>query len=326
MPSPEPNPVVDNVLRELNYSWKGLGRTTPPAANLLERLGAELRLHRTRFVKRARMQQRRLSKAVVAPVVAWPREMLLSPLPDDIFVGKRVALVGNAASLRETSFGAEIDAHDLVVRMNVGYPLLVRKDVPQADIPPGFLAGTFVDRRSSGAERHHALRPDTPAEVAQALTHAGAVGRRTDIWSCSTSDRSRQLFFAPLFDCTTVACHPQVEHLSLRLLLGRKVCRLPSGVCFDLRRTRGIEPTSGLIWIEHLRRSGCTALSLYGFDFFATGHINRTTTTTLEAQGKWPHDPVAERDHVTALLATDARILLRQPPDAGAQPVRRAAE
>jgi hypothetical protein len=40
----------------------------------------------------------------------------------DHWRGKRVAIVGNAADILERSHGAEIDAHELVVRMNAGAP------------------------------------------------------------------------------------------------------------------------------------------------------------------------------------------------------------
>jgi len=37
--------------------------------------------------------------------------------------GKRVAVIGNAASLANTKYGADIDAHDVVMRMNRAAPL-----------------------------------------------------------------------------------------------------------------------------------------------------------------------------------------------------------
>lgn len=39
------------------------------------------------------------------------------------FDGKRIAVVGNANSLLETQYGAEIDGYDLVLRMNRGLPV-----------------------------------------------------------------------------------------------------------------------------------------------------------------------------------------------------------
>lgn len=42
------------------------------------------------------------------------------------FAGRTVALVGNAASLFEKSYGAEIDEHDVVVRMNKAANLWTR--------------------------------------------------------------------------------------------------------------------------------------------------------------------------------------------------------
>lgn len=44
-------------------------------------------------------------------------------LLEELVGGRRVAVVGNAASLARKSYGADIDGHDVVVRMNRAAPL-----------------------------------------------------------------------------------------------------------------------------------------------------------------------------------------------------------
>ena len=46
----------------------------------------------------------------------------------DYVAGKSVALVGNAESILAGDFGAEIDEHDVVVRMNLGLPRSLPRD------------------------------------------------------------------------------------------------------------------------------------------------------------------------------------------------------
>ena len=73
-----------------------------------------------------------------------------------LFEGRRVAIVGNAASLLQHSHGALIDQHDLVVRMNLGFPVNPAAQGHRFDLwcfshhrvlrqaPPGFVAPTSV--------------------------------------------------------------------------------------------------------------------------------------------------------------------------------------
>lgn len=48
------------------------------------------------------------------------------------FEGKTVAVVGNAMSLFDKSYGSEIDSHDVVVRMNKAAMLYTRKEVSKS--------------------------------------------------------------------------------------------------------------------------------------------------------------------------------------------------
>lgn len=70
--------------------------------------------------------------------------------------GRRIAIVGNAASLLRHSHGALIDGHDLVVRMNLGFPVDPAAQGSRFDLwcyshhrvlhrtPPGFVAPASV--------------------------------------------------------------------------------------------------------------------------------------------------------------------------------------
>ncbi|MTI16485.1 hypothetical protein E1162_04435 [Rhodobacteraceae bacterium RKSG542] len=250
-------------------------------------------------------------KAFWLPRLAAKRKPYMKPFDPASLEGKRVALVGNAASLLTTRFGEEIDSHDIVIRMNLGYPFLANPRLRSLLIPEAYIEGFFTDRRSRDYEQMAVLRADAPSEVLRHCTNIGALGRRTDIWSCSTADQNRQLFFAPLFNCTTVACHPSHNHLSMELVKSRQVEELSDSTYHNLRSGLGIEPSSGLIWIDYLRTTGLQTLSIYGFDFFSTAHAVRKTVNQLEARGVWPHAPDVEQAYVTqTLLPADERIRL----------------
>ncbi|WP_275593262.1 glycosyltransferase family 29 protein [Rhizobium gallicum] len=310
VPAYSPNPIHEDFGFEKSLQTRGVKLTKPPAGAVMLRLKNEASVRLQRLQKLSGMGLNRFNKRVVAP--AWGRaaRLLTSPLSEEIFSGKTVALVGNASSLAAGIHGSEIDSHDIVIRMNLGYPLIVRKEMRGGDLPAEYLEGYFVDKKSSGQERLAVLREALAVDTLDRYSGIQALGKKTDIWSCSTSDKSRQLYFAPLFNCTTVACHPAFHHLSPRLLLTRRVKRFPAFVYRNLVKDYNIEPSSGLLWIDYLRHTGLVKLNIYGFDFFSSGHIARSMPNTLELRGKWPHAPDVEKEYVMKLLDADPRVRL----------------
>ncbi|KQR75652.1 glycosyltransferase family 29 protein [Rhizobium sp. Leaf341] len=305
------NPVYPNLVADESADVRGVKVVKLKPKQPWMRLRARSE-HMLRYWKRAFSRRwRRFRKTNTIQYDSKLKALFLRDLDESVFAGKTVALVGNASSLGLSANGAEIDRHDIVIRMNLGYPLTVRRDVDLADTDRKWVQGQFVDMKSTGREGFTLLRPDAPEDVARRLTNIQATGRKTDIWSCSTSDRNRQVTYAPVFDCTKVACHPAYHHLSWKLLLKNTVMRMPQSVFEDLTTSLQLEPTSGLIWIEYLTRTSMKSLDLYGFDFFASGHITRTTPNVLSASGTWPHDPAIERAYVfETVLKTDARVCL----------------
>ncbi len=73
----------------------------------------------------------------------------------------------------------------------------------------------------------------------------------------------------------------------------------------DLRRALVAPPTTGIMLIDFVSRSGAARIDLYGFDFFSSlslsGHRKASQV---------PHDFVAEKAWVERLAARDARLRL----------------
>lgn len=308
------NPVARDVQIDQSRELRGLKLVKAPKMGPVSQMRVEFAYSKRRFKKSTDIAVRRVKKKTFNIIKARVTGALLSPLDVDFFADRRVALVGNASSLLAGNMGAEIDAHDIVVRMNLGYPLTKARGVDEKTVPAELVYGHFTDAKSSGNEQLTVLRPDIANEDARKYTNFDATGRKTDVWSCSTSDKRRQLFFAPLFNCITVAAHPSYHHLSLRLLTSTRVKSLPKSIYIEFIQKYGVEPTSGLLWIEYLRRTKLAGLTLYGFDFFESGHAARTTPNVLEVTGKWPHDPALERRYVYEnVLASDQRVRLATP-------------
>lgn len=305
------NPVYQNLMLDERANTRGIKITKLKYKRYWSRLRASSAHVLRRWNRAVARNWRRFRKISTNPLDTQIKSLLLKYLDDGIFEGKRVALVGNASSLRRGSSGCEIDDHDIVIRMNLGYPLTVRPGADISTLPEEWILARFVDQKSTGRETLILLQPDVPDEIADGMTNIVATGRKTDIWSCSTSDRVRQVTYAPAFKCMKVVCHPSYGHLSWKLLLKNRILRLRVPVFEELSNRLALEPTSGLIWIEYLTKTKLKSLDLYGFDFFTSGHISRTTPNVLQAGGKWPHDPAGERDYVfQSILKNDTRVTL----------------
>ncbi len=172
-------------------------------------------------------------------------------------LGGRIALVGNARSLSERGYGDEIDAADLVIRIN---------------------------------------RAPMPAVVSH--------GMRTDVLALATR--------------IDAACLQRLDP-SLTLWMSHKRKRLPWHVAsrpgfalpplegFErLRAALGAPPTTGVMMIDLLACSAANAVTLFGFDFFASQSLTGSRTAL-----QVPHDFSGERGFVAALIARDARFTLR---------------
>ncbi|KZK76850.1 Capsule polysaccharide biosynthesis protein [Pseudovibrio sp. W64] len=216
----------------------------------------------------------------------------------DMLTGKRVCLVGNAGKLLESNAAEFIDSHDIVIRMNLGCPYIVKKGMTIDSTCKKYIYGIFTDARSSQSEDYTVLDPKTPNHILEEYTAISAIGTKSDIWSCSTADRSRQLFFAPIFNTHNVAPHPSLHHLSSKFILDHKVERLPSFYTKKLQKKLSAEPTSGIIWLEFLRQTQLEELSLVGFDFNKSKHIIREGLSLLEATGRYRHNPQREQNYV----------------------------
>ncbi|MDO5632127.1 MAG: glycosyltransferase family 29 protein [Paracoccus sp. (in: a-proteobacteria)] len=76
-----------------------------------------------------------------------------------------------------------------------------------------------------------------------------------------------------------------------------------------LAETLGAPPTTGAMLIDLALRSDLSALSLYGFDFFASQSLSGRRSAD-----QVPHDFGAERNWVQGLAAADPRLHLHLPP------------
>lgn len=240
-----------------------------------------------------------IQKNFYLETITQAKGLFMPHFQSDILAGKRVCLVGNAGKLLESNTAEFIDEHDIVIRMNLGCPYIVKKGMSIDQENKKYIYGVFTDTRSSQSEDYIVLDPKAPMEVLEEYTAVKAIGIKSDIWSCSTADRSRQLFFAPLFNTHNVAPHPSLHHLSSRFIRDYQVERLPEIYTRTLQKKLGAEPTSGIIWLEYLRKTQLSELSLVGFDFNQSRHMVREGLSLLEATGRYRHNPQREQNYVT---------------------------
>lgn len=175
--------------------------------------------------------------------------------------GRRVALIGNARALADSAHGAEIDAADLVIRIN------------RAPMPAPASHGTRTDwlalaTRLPDADRAR-LNPDR-------ILWMSPKRKRLD-WH---SARAPGFYLHPLDD--------------IAALHGRLAA----------------PPTTGAMMIDLAMRSDLAALTLYGFDFFAS-----LSLSGRRGAADVPHDFAAEAAWVEDVATHDPRLTVtRQAP------------
>ncbi len=146
-----------------------------------------------------------------------------------------VALVGSAESLLWSEFGPDIDAHDVVVRLNQG-------------------AFAALQPESTGVRTDYVfltLTGGNPRAKASFLWRASRVARRGVVLM---SQKGRTL---------------------MRVDLSRFFLHYPSSWQDELIETLGHRPSTGAMAVDFLLRTLASAdqLDLYGFDFFRTPDI-----------------------------------------------------
>lgn len=168
--------------------------------------------------------------------------------------GISVALIGNSRALAQTAHGADIDAADLVIRIN-------RAPMPQP--------------------RSHGSRTDWLALAVR------------------LSDRDR----ARLTPDRILWMSPKRKRLDWRSASGPGFYLHPHTDYDALKGRLAAPPTTGAMMIDLLIRSRLKALTLYGFDFFASQSLSGRRTAE-----QVPHDFSAEAAWVADLRQSDARL------------------
>lgn len=205
-------------------------------------------------------------------------------IPERVFLeglaGRSVALVGAAGSAVGSGDGPAVDGHDVVVRVNGGCP------VP---------AGLIPDLGARTDVLYHMLRygqrPIGAADVA--------------VWRTA--------------GVMVVSAHPPEHRLTARLGLLADAAGLPwstaGALRADLRARMRTMPNTGVVALAHLLASPLARLTVYGFDFYQSGHwLGQQGETAAEAVaqagGHRGHHQGRHRRYVASLARTDRRLVL----------------
>jgi len=198
------------------------------------------------------------------------------------FVGfvrdRRVAVVGPSRSIFGSGLGGDIDSHDLVVRLNHGWPVPAAH---RADL------GDRVDIR------YHCCNGDHGVD----RVFARGVARLR--WACFERNADAPVLLA--------ACqHAGIGTLDITPVYAALLSRLRS------------PPNTGLVAIHHLLDTSAAAVSLFGMTFFKepyfTGYAgDGAAAANWPADGSppariWHHDMVAQYRYFTDLCRREPRL------------------
>ena len=128
-------------------------------------------------------------------------------------------------------------------------------------------------------------------------------GTRTDILALATSIPAADL--ARLHPARILWMSPKRKRLPFAVATSPGFHMPALGRFRALADILGAPPTTGLMLIDLLSRSPAAAVTLYGFDFFASLSLSGRRTAA-----QVPHDFAAERAFVESLIARDPRFAL----------------
>lgn len=128
-------------------------------------------------------------------------------------------------------------------------------------------------------------------------------GSRTDILALATSIPAADL--ARLHPARILWMSPKRKRLPFAVATSPGFHMPVLGRFRALADLLGAPPTTGLMLIDLLSRSPAAAVTLYGFDFFASLSLSGRRTAA-----QVPHDFAAERAFVESLIARDPRFAL----------------
>ena len=129
-------------------------------------------------------------------------------------------------------------------------------------------------------------------------------GTRTDALALATRIDGAAL--ATLNPATVLWMSPKRKRLPWHVARHPGFALPPLNAVHRLHDALGAPPTTGMMMIDLLTRSPATAVTLFGFDFFASQSLTGRRTAA-----QVPHDFAAEAAFVRALMARDARFTLR---------------
>lgn len=194
--------------------------------------------------------------------------------------GRSVALVGPSRSIGGSGYGTAIDAHDLVARINHGWPV---PDRLRPDL------GRRVD------VLYHCCNGDRPVERVFAQGVAGLC------WACFENNPDTPGLLA--------AC----DRLGIHTLD-------VSPVYESLRRRIGCFPNTGLVAIHHLLDAGATVVGLFGITFFREPYLDDhpsdgAAAANWPADGTlptriWEHDLPGQYRHFVELYRREPRLVV----------------
>jgi len=196
----------------------------------------------------------------------------------DFVTGKRIALVGPAATLAGSRMGAFIDDHDIVVRLNHSWPL---PEAFKADI------GARIDVIYHNMNFTH-----------QRMTRKEVVAMHRDgvKWMISTHPASEERFRPRL---------RKFQKINKGLLEFRA---LPGSLKTRMQR-RVKHPNAGIMAIEDLLRFPIERLYVTGFSFYTTGYLGYSNYKPSYAKkAVRHHDQKQNKSYLCRIVAREDRL------------------
>lgn len=226
----------------------------------------------------------------------------------EYMTGKKVVIVGPAASLDGRGQGALIDSHDVVVRLNRDCPV---NPAIYAEMFPGAPLPKPEDKGSRTDVLYHVLL-DTALARLSGWDHSR---EQVDAWK---ADGVKFLVTRQEPGHPRIARYNHLTRNAMRPITMSRALRR------EIRDATGTNPNTGVVAIAHLLSLPIASLHVTGFDFYETGYASGTGGMSAEdsllgagGRGGWgksasmkvPHAQEGQMAYLRKLYQKDGRLI-----------------
>ncbi len=259
-----------------------------------------------------RKLKKKAGRSIYIPAINTAKSFLVSRFDTAFFKGKSVCLIGDPDQLQGSETGHFIDTHDIVIRMNAGNPFLLRKGVTLEPQHQKYILKTATQSDRNSKSARILIDPSAPDHILKRYTAISETGSKTHIWPLPSKNAHHSLPSVSLLSAQFIVAEPDLHRLSASFLKTHKVKSFSGTYTRSLQSKLAAPPSMILVWLELLRQSKLSSLSLLGCNFNTYPHTTEPEAGFAQPSANPQCNQEKELNYITnCILPTHDNIHLR---------------